>query len=101
MMVQGFKTKGFSLIQSQDMATKAMDRIVTKQAMILSYNDIFWLVGLFMLCCIPLCLYRNSTRKWIFLQQTSIKMNQKLEKCVREGRRGLFSLECPPSDTLF
>lgn len=63
MMVQGFKTKGFSLMQSQDMATKAINGIVTKQAMILSYNDIFWLVGLFMLCCIPLVFLQKFNKK--------------------------------------
>ena len=51
---QSFVAKGFSLQQAQSMATGAMEGAVTKQGMLTTYNDVYLLVGFFVLLCIPM-----------------------------------------------
>jgi len=51
---QSFVAKGFSLQQAQSMATGAMEGAVTKQGMLTTYNDVYMLVGFFVLLCIPM-----------------------------------------------
>jgi MFS transporter, DHA2 family, multidrug resistance protein len=53
-LVQGFQASGYSLQQAQSMANGAMEGIVSKQVMLTTYNDVYLLVGFFVLLCIPL-----------------------------------------------
>ena len=66
MMVHSFVSKGYSLLDAQHMALKAIGGQVTKQALLLSYNDVYLFVGGFMLCCIPL-LYLQKFKKNVVL----------------------------------
>ncbi|MGP8217684.1 MAG: DHA2 family efflux MFS transporter permease subunit [Bacteroidia bacterium] len=66
MMVNQFMSRGFSQGQAQQMASRAIDGIVTRQVMVLSYNDVYMFVGVFMLCCIPL-LYLQKFKKRVAL----------------------------------
>jgi len=62
----GFMAKGYGVAQAQDMAYRALDGSVTRQAMLLTYNDAFWIVGVFMLCSIPL-LYLQKFKKKVHI----------------------------------
>ncbi|MBS1669384.1 MAG: DHA2 family efflux MFS transporter permease subunit [Bacteroidetes bacterium] len=54
MMVQGFTSKGFNPLTAQQMANHAMEGAVMKQTMLLTYDHLYLLVGVFVLCCIPI-----------------------------------------------
>jgi DHA2 family multidrug resistance protein len=51
-----FMSKGKDLISAQTSAAAAIEGSVYKQAMILTYNDVFLIVGVFFALCIPLLL---------------------------------------------
>lgn len=59
----GFLSKGFSINQAQDMAMKAIDGTMMKQVLLLSYNDVYLFVGVFLLCCIPLLYLQKFNKK--------------------------------------
>ncbi len=62
-MQQAFIQKGIpSNIALQD-AYKALDLSVTKQAMVLSYMDVFLYIGLMFLICVPFVLMVRSNKK--------------------------------------
>ncbi|MFT3748617.1 MAG: DHA2 family efflux MFS transporter permease subunit [Agriterribacter sp.] len=52
--LQGFISKGYSAFDAEQMANRAMEGMITKQTMLLTYDNIYLLVGVFVLCCIPL-----------------------------------------------
>ena len=54
LLVQGFMSHGSSLPEAQRQAYAAIDGIVTRQAFLLTYMDAFRLIGVIMLCCMPL-----------------------------------------------
>jgi DHA2 family multidrug resistance protein len=58
----GFLAKGFDINQATEMAYKALDGAVMKQTSLLSYADVFWIVGVFFLFVIPL-LYLQKFKK--------------------------------------
>lgn len=60
-MYHHFLASGFAPGQAQNMANKAMDGMVMRQTALLAYSDIFWAVGIFVVCVIPL-LYLNKVR---------------------------------------
>ncbi|PWK69978.1 DHA2 family multidrug resistance protein [Mucilaginibacter oryzae] len=53
-LVLGFEAKGKSVFDATNMAYAAIDGSVKKQSTLLSYNDTYWIVGVVMLCAIPL-----------------------------------------------
>jgi hypothetical protein len=61
-MTGAFLQKGYDLGTAQLMATKALDGAVTRQSMLLSYMDNFWIVGAFFICCIPLLLMQRRAK---------------------------------------
>ncbi|HYK76930.1 MAG TPA: DHA2 family efflux MFS transporter permease subunit [Daejeonella sp.] len=62
MLVKNFMAKGFTLLDAQQAATKAMEGMVVKQTMLLTFTDAYWIVGLILLCSIPL-LYLQKFKK--------------------------------------
>jgi len=52
--VQHFEDKGQSAYEATRMAYGAFENIVNQQILLLTYNDAYWIVGLIMLCAIPL-----------------------------------------------
>ncbi|MBA3649640.1 MAG: DHA2 family efflux MFS transporter permease subunit [Chitinophagales bacterium] len=54
---QNFIAKGYSISDAQQLAYRAIDGAITKQAFLLSYLDIFLAIGVFFLCCIPLLFF--------------------------------------------
>lgn len=55
-LTHAFIAKGSSLITANEQALKALDLLVTKQAMILTYIQTLLMLGVFFLLCIPLVL---------------------------------------------
>lgn len=61
LFIQNFQSKGFSFIEAQEMAYRTMDNLLTRQQMIVSYNQGFFIVGSMILICIPVIfLIRNN-----------------------------------------
>ncbi len=56
MIKQGFMAKGFVADEALKKAYAAMDGMVTKQAAVLSYMDVFLYLGIMFLICIPFML---------------------------------------------
>ncbi|WP_423146432.1 DHA2 family efflux MFS transporter permease subunit [Rubrolithibacter danxiaensis] len=61
-MVRSFMAKGYSLLDAQQVALKAMDLSVLKQTLLLTYSDAYWVAGGILLCSIPL-LYLQKFKK--------------------------------------
>jgi DHA2 family multidrug resistance protein len=60
--IQNFISKGYGYLDAKTLATKAIEGTVTKQSLLLTYNDAYWVAGLIMLCSIPL-LYLQKFKK--------------------------------------
>jgi DHA2 family multidrug resistance protein len=60
--VHTFMGKGKSMVDATTMAYKAMEGVVTRQTLLLTYDDAYWLSGMVMLCSIPL-LYLQPFKK--------------------------------------
>jgi MFS transporter, DHA2 family, multidrug resistance protein len=52
--VQGFMAKGQSAINAAHEAYSAIDGTINRQSLLLTYNDAYWIVGVVMLCAIPI-----------------------------------------------
>ena len=59
---QAFMAKGKSAIDAMHMAYAAIDGAVTRQSLLLTYDDAYWISGLVMLFSIPL-LYLQPFKK--------------------------------------
>lgn len=59
---QGFLSKGFDMAHAQQMAYKALDGGLMQQTALLSYADVFWIVGVFFIFCIPLLYFQKLRR---------------------------------------
>jgi DHA2 family multidrug resistance protein len=60
--VNNFMAKGYSYLDAKALAIKAIDGTVTKQSLLLTYSDAYWVAGLILLCSIPL-LYLQKFKK--------------------------------------
>jgi DHA2 family multidrug resistance protein len=61
--IQNFMSKGFSHEQAIAMANGAMEGTITKQTMLTTFNDVYLLVGFFVLLCIPLIFLQKFSKK--------------------------------------
>jgi DHA2 family multidrug resistance protein len=61
-MIHNFMAHGRSVLDATKMAYASMDGTITRQAMLLTYDDAYWLTGLVMLFSIPL-LYLQPFKK--------------------------------------
>jgi len=52
--VQAFRAQGKSLLDAQQMATQAINGTVVRQTMLLTYDNMYLIIGVFVLCCIPI-----------------------------------------------
>lgn len=60
--VNNFMAKGYNYLDAKALATKAIEGTVTKQSLLLTYSDAYWVAGLILLCSIPL-LYLQKFKK--------------------------------------
>jgi len=58
-----FRYKGYMNNAANDAASKALDMSVSKQAMIISYMDVFIYLGVFFLVCTPMVLLAKNMKK--------------------------------------
>ncbi len=61
-LTANFVSKGYTFLDAQHAAMKAIDGMVIKQTLLMTYLDAYWLVGIIMVCCIPL-LYLQKFKK--------------------------------------
>jgi DHA2 family multidrug resistance protein len=54
----GFISQGFSPGVAQQMANGALEGIVTRQTMLVTYNSMYLIIGVFTLICIPLIFFQ-------------------------------------------
>ena len=62
-MQQGFIANGYAPNIALGDAYKALDYSVTKQAMVLSYMDVFLYIGILFLICVPFILMVKTKKK--------------------------------------
>jgi DHA2 family multidrug resistance protein len=53
-LVQNFMGKGNSALDAQEMANRAIEGTVVKQTLLVSYDNIYLTIGIFVLVCIPI-----------------------------------------------
>ncbi|MCC7231839.1 MAG: DHA2 family efflux MFS transporter permease subunit [Bacteroidia bacterium] len=61
-LYHGLIAKGIIPAEAHQMAYKAIDGIVVRQTYLLTYVEIFWLVGIFFIFCIPLLYLQRFNR---------------------------------------
>ncbi|MBU0695503.1 MAG: DHA2 family efflux MFS transporter permease subunit [Bacteroidetes bacterium] len=54
MIIRSFMAKGYTYLDAQHAAAKAIEGMVTRQTFLLTYTDAYWVVGFVMLFSIPL-----------------------------------------------
>jgi DHA2 family multidrug resistance protein len=59
---QAFIQKGYAYADAQQVALKALNGAVMKQAMLMAYTDAFWIVGVFFLFCIPFLAFQRKSK---------------------------------------
>ena len=52
--IQGFMSKGHSALDAQQMANQAFEGTIIKQTLLLTYDNLYLTIGIFVLCCIPI-----------------------------------------------
>jgi len=57
-VAQGFASQGFPANLAEQMANGVMEGIVTKQTMLVTYNSMYLIIGVFTLICIPLIFFQ-------------------------------------------
>jgi DHA2 family multidrug resistance protein len=62
LMVQNFVSKGHSLLDAQQMANRALEGTVTRQTMLVTYDNLYLTIGVFVLCCIPIVYLQKFKR---------------------------------------
>ncbi|MEJ2883972.1 DHA2 family efflux MFS transporter permease subunit [Pedobacter sp. GR22-6] len=60
--VHNFMAKGYTYLDAKTLAAKAIEGTLTKQTLLLTYSDAYWVAGLVLLCSIPL-LYLQKFKK--------------------------------------
>ncbi|MCB9170584.1 MAG: DHA2 family efflux MFS transporter permease subunit [Flavobacteriales bacterium] len=61
-ITQGMMSHGYSVDQASQMADRLMGLMVTKQYSLVAYNNVFWLVGILTIICLPLILFVRYNR---------------------------------------
>ena len=60
--INGFMSKGYGMADAQQMAYRAVDGALTKQTVLMSYMDCFWIVGVFFLCLMPFLVFQRKPK---------------------------------------
>jgi DHA2 family multidrug resistance protein len=63
--VQGFMSKGNTLYDAQQMANRAMEGTVVKQTLLITYDNLYLIIGVFALCVIPIIYLQPFKKKVI------------------------------------
>jgi MFS transporter, DHA2 family, multidrug resistance protein len=60
--IHNFVSKGYNLLQAQQMSDRAMEGTVIKQTMLVTYDNMYLLIGVFVLASIPI-IYLTKFKK--------------------------------------
>jgi len=60
--IRKFMAEGYTFLDAKALGIKAIEGTVTRQTMLLTYSDAYWIAGLVLLCSIPL-LYLQKFKK--------------------------------------
>jgi DHA2 family multidrug resistance protein len=61
-LIQGFMAQGKSLPDAQRMAMQAMEGTAIKQTLLVTYDNLYLTIGVFVLCCIPIVFLQKFKR---------------------------------------
>jgi DHA2 family multidrug resistance protein len=61
-LTQGFIAKGYSLSDAQHMTNMALEGTVVKQTLLVTYDNLYLTIGVFVLCCIPIVFLQKFKR---------------------------------------
>lgn len=53
-LIQAFMARGFSRLDAEQMTNRALEGAVTRQTMLVTYDNLYLTIGVFVLCCIPI-----------------------------------------------
>jgi DHA2 family multidrug resistance protein len=70
-MKQNFMANGSTFDQASLQASKLMDGLVTKQAALLTYMDVFLWIGIFFLLCVPFVLILKPAKGKVDVSQAA------------------------------
>ena len=62
-LIQAFRSKGYSMTDAVEAANRALGGTVAKQTMLVTYDQLYMTIGLFVLCCIPIIFLQKFKRK--------------------------------------
>ncbi len=62
-LIQMFMGKGYTPNDAEQAANRALEGVVTKQTMLLTYDNMYLLIGVFVLCCIPIVFLQKFKKK--------------------------------------
>src|SRR5262249_10801091 len=61
--IAGFMSKGHSLLEAQQMSDRAMEVNVIKQTMLVTYDNMYLIIGMFVLAAIPIIYLQKFKKK--------------------------------------
>jgi DHA2 family multidrug resistance protein len=61
-LIQGFLAKGYSLLDATRMANLALEGTVVRQTLLVTYDNLYLTIGVFVLCCIPIVYLQKFKR---------------------------------------
>lgn len=62
-LTQNFIAKGYNQYDAREMTNRAVEGIIQKQAMLVTYDNMYLTIGVFVLCCIPIVYLQKFRRK--------------------------------------
>jgi DHA2 family multidrug resistance protein len=65
--IQNFMNKGYSTLQAQQMSDKAMEGTIVKQTMLVTYDNMYMLIGVFVLAAIPVIYLQKFKKKPVII----------------------------------
>jgi DHA2 family multidrug resistance protein len=61
-LIQGFMAKGYSLLDATRMANQALEGTIVRQTLLVTYDNLYLTIGVFVLCCIPIVYLQKFKR---------------------------------------
>jgi MFS transporter, DHA2 family, multidrug resistance protein len=61
-VIMGFVSKGFSMSDATRMANAALEGAVGRQTLLVTYDNLYLTIGVFVLCCIPIVFLQKFKR---------------------------------------
>jgi DHA2 family multidrug resistance protein len=61
-IIQSFVGKGYSLSDATKMANQALEGTVIRQTLLVTYDNLYLTIGIFVLCCIPIVYLQKFKR---------------------------------------